>query len=542
MESIVDRKNVKQVIKYFIATFVLLLCSASQFYRLNKVGIFDSSDGMIYLQFAMHWSDGFFSNQWAKPGAHLLGMLAVNVLGYHDYTTTYLNAFMNLATMVLMLFLGRAISLPFSYALSGVALYVAIPYANISIQTGLVHIASTPFVLFSLLMVLYFLEKHRPLCMLFGGFSAAFSATIHPTLFSCILSTSIVFALICIKNFSIIGYRKIITALIFYIASLFSVFIFFSYLIYNTPLDGLPRYYERLTEHRGRVIEGAQTLIGKFNATLMHAGDYMSPELMILGSVIVVAAIIVFIRLCTDRRKIFCVGCLSQISIVTLYLLINIVVLGFLSPAAEPRFMLPLDPLICLCIAYLFGFVMIHATGSWHEKYFLGLTLVFIVYMASTNSFDFLHKKISFYRLVADSVCNKINSENKMLIASSITYFDGYPFFIYFDRDSYLKLNFKKNLDPASICSAHIRYILFPKELNDVMRINNEYCFECERIDVLEAIATLKPRLFVKDPRFSIYVLDYNQSSCSQPSNTDNFTSYEAYGYSPIHGQCVPIQ
>jgi 4-amino-4-deoxy-L-arabinose transferase-like glycosyltransferase len=499
--------------------FVLLVVSgAVRFWGLSSYGLSDS-DACSYSSEAKRWDDGNYTNNWSKPGYHLLNLIAVKIIGFHDYSSLYLNSFLDIVNILLIFLIGKRLKMNFFLCLAASCLYSFIPNILYENTRGLVHLASAAFLLFAFLMLLMYLKKDRfkGIYLLLSGLSLGYAGAVHPTLLCMPLFFGLVILMFNLKR--PIGNRENVFAVIrleiflfFWLLAAGGLVLFMS----NGKLARISYVvYEMLKGnffHHRYATQGSEA--GFFNYvrySFTFLIDTFSIPLLILSCLIIMLFVI---RMIFNQKKdsLFTSENLKHLFLVwgTFFSFLSICFLVVNGWAY--RLTTPVIPFFILGVVYLAD--ILYKKGK--IKYLNGVILCVSIIISGYNVFsspDLVKKPPTVYRQLANALYGKVNEGNRLLITPSEFYkfpLEG----IYFDAVNVYRLKELWKPRVTKLQQHNIRYVMVAKDLNrTVKELNRIYPETREDFEKLEkeynliyaGLKDIKAKKLYESSKLSIY-------------------------------------
>ncbi len=432
------------LILWLALALLLALSAAVRFYKLNIIGL-EQGDCLIYWLETTRWNMGIFTNHWAKPGYHLLGLLAFRLFGPHDYTLPYLNCFLDVINVALVFIVAKRAGASNSAGMSAALAYAFMPYMILSGRHGFVEIPSATFLLFSFWMLLEYLRARGKIAyLILCGLAVGYAGSVHPTLlcipgFYCAIILASSLKRPVLKTLSAMCLRQAV-----FLASFAVVFIGLALLLQIS--SGEPSLVSvirrdmigRLFSHwEGAVIGRSGGFIGKFSYYLTEIAPITSwPTFAFMcatGGAFLVFSVVALLRKKAGRNERQISGEVRNLGLVWGLVLFFMVVNSAIVKATSRMPLIQMVSFIILGSFLTIEFFLRKLRIPRAGAILIGMSLLLIILNFGTNR-KFLHDLTtpSVYRQVADALGDKLDERNQLLITPSSFYwvYDGFKHYL----------------------------------------------------------------------------------------------------------------
>ncbi len=488
---------------------VILAAAAARFYHLAGHGL-GECDALIYSNNSKLWFfDHHFVNYWAKPGYHFLSCLTIGLLGFHDYDLLYLNSFLDIINIILLVLIGFKLGMRRVFVLSAAVIYAFLPFILQNCADGLPHLSSTTFFLGAFyVFLIYYNSPRKPQGLLFlTGVLIAFAGNVHPTL----LVGMAFFATVLI----VMGLKKSATlsSLFIYGSGCLCVFIAFAFLTSGSLLGRIFLHYQQSTQGmQGNVLSklsysfaGLLSIItlpvvllflGVFCFALLRPASFKTP-----GS--------------TRPINLFLLG-----GYVLIFLLINcFVVLGWLY-----RLLVPIVPLIIVGLAALADRRTADFPEEWRvAQKFLGLAIIIAIFNISCH-WDVIDKRpATVFRQMADVLDHRVDDRNRLLILPSHFFAPMYYLDVYFDRNDLYRTKGPWTPEISLLQTYHIKYIALCKNLAEDKNPSDK----AELALMSQWLDQRRAKCLLNSPQVSLYEVPIHDNWGNIPETADDLPFFD---------------
>lgn len=445
-----------------ILALILLVSFWVRFHGLAGYGLFDS-DAVAYSTCAKQWSEGNYTNAWAKPGYHLLGSLSVKLLGYHDFSLLYLNSFFDVINILLIFTIGLILGVRILLCLSLAALYGFTPSLLYEGMRGLPHLVSVTFTLLAFISLLFYLKekKYKSIFVVLTGIFSASAGFIHPTLFilpvfcgAVILFSGFKRPLFSKENL----FRK--TPLDLFMLAALAVFFGLAALMAR-KLEGIPLIIWEMAKnsflHYQCATQGSQGFLNKLQYTYAMRNELFSGPVILF----IVTGILLSIAL-NWKQKVF-IKHAGDLSLIWGFTFFFILVSFLVARGWAYRLLIPVMPFVLIGVIYQVNMCVSGKLAKYSDRLILFSCLGLAGFNLAANP-GLIKKEPTLYRQLANTLCGKVDKENRLLTMPSQLY--SYKIeSVYFDGDNIYRVKAPWKPQLKELLSHKIKYIMVAKEL-----------------------------------------------------------------------------
>lgn len=392
-------------LRFFQTTWVIcfLFGVLSRFWNIFQIGMI-GSDEFYYWDVAYQWSkDGVFLTGHYRPFIYYVYSFIMKVFGPNDWVIKLLNVTLDVSTGICLFFIYKLYFKDRRGAFLVSSLYLIVPAFIFYARRELVH---TPSIFFLELTLLFFpslfLEKLKGVWVFLSGVFFSMAWNTHPDLF--VLFPVFIFFIFVYYRESL--FDSIILALLFTLGAA-SVFIIFSFTFH--PFEMV---FNILKNHKAQSKLSVDSLWVKWGKIYyLYIKENLGTVVLAFFSAAILKIVVNLYRGYKNVYEIF------LLALIVTYMLMC----GLLfSRIYIPRLLLPLCPLIIMLV------VRMSLHFSFKKKYasaFIGCLLISLIVGEKVHSLDdSFYQEVSYYRRLENEIGEKIDANNRLLVAPIIFY------------------------------------------------------------------------------------------------------------------------
>lgn len=423
-------------------TVLLVVFAYAAYARYNDITIQGilKGDSFGYLKEAKLWAEGktpaFHNGKFYRPALYFFQGLAIKTFGYNDYSVKIFNVSADMINIILIFVIFYILTKSRWLMFLAVLLYAFNSTVFYYARSEFAHTLSTSFVLLSFLFYLLYNNYYRynrfiyKFLLLISGFFVGMAANTHPD-----LAFFGVGYVICILLSVIINRNKSNPYITFFLnSSVFSIGFLIPYLMgivafgFSTVTDV---FFTELFLHKHGLLEKGRENLFVLLYSLLTMEGFKAREVRV-DIILVLSVLVIWIIDFLKQKKNILINYTPMILIIT-YLLLYFMIIGVSLRLNYQRLFLPLFPFFLFSCIYWYNKLIKNYLNKM-------LKMICILAVGVVIVFNFNNKGYSNsqYRPIHDILKNKIDPDNKILIAPASVYsFDsGFQCDLYFWKNA----------------------------------------------------------------------------------------------------------